>query len=109
MRNVEAALQLRGALLAKIEGMNVQVAKESIERYNQLAKAGSDEDFGKSSQRMFALENGPFYAAECGVALTLANLGGLESDSDCHVSVDDTFSSRSGVMRNLGFSATPAK
>lgn len=34
---------------------------------------------------MFALENGPFYAAECGVALTLANLGGLESDSDCHV------------------------
>lgn len=72
-------------LLAKIDGMNAQVAKESIERYNQLAKAGSDEDFGKSSQRMFALENGPFYAAECGVALTLANLGGLESDSDCHV------------------------
>lgn len=72
-------------LLAKIDGMNAQVAKESIERYNQLAKAGSDEDFGKSSQRMFALENSPFYAAECGVALTLANLGGLESDSDCHV------------------------
>lgn len=72
-------------LLAKIDGMNAQVAKESIERYNQLAKAGSDEDFGKSSQRMFALENGPFYAAECSVALTLANLGGLESDSDCHV------------------------
>ena len=72
-------------LLAKIDGMNAQVAKESIERYNQLAKADSDEDFGKSSQRMFALENGPFYAAECGVALTLANLGGLESDSDCHV------------------------
>ena len=72
-------------LLAKIDGMNAQVAKESIERYNQLAKAGSDEDFGKSSQRMFALEKGPFYAAECGVALTLANLGGLESDSDCHV------------------------
>ena len=75
----------RDELLAKIDGMNAQVAKESIERYNQLAKAGSDEDFGKSSQRMFALENGPFYAAECGVALTLANLGGLESDSDCHV------------------------
>lgn len=35
--------------------------------------------------KYFALENGPFYAAECGVALTLANLGGLESDSDCHV------------------------
>ena len=40
------------ALLAKIDGMNAQVATEYIGRYNQLAKAGSDEDFGKSSQRM---------------------------------------------------------
>ena len=28
---------------------------------------------------------GALVGAECGVALTLANLGGLESDSDCHV------------------------
>ena len=35
---------------------------------------------------MFALENGPFYAAECGCALTLGNLGGgFESDAECHV------------------------
>ena len=72
-------------LLAKIEGMDTKTAKASIERYNQLCKAGNDEDFSKSSQRLFALEKGPFYAAECGCALTLANLGGLESDKDCHV------------------------
>ena len=72
-------------LLAKIDGMDVTKAKAAIERYNELCKAGFDEDFGKSAKRLFALENGPFYAAECGVALTLANLGGLESDSDCHV------------------------
>ena len=65
--------------------MDVDTAKKSIERYNELAKAGNDEDFGKSSQRLFALENGPFYAAECGTALTLGNLGGFESDEDCHV------------------------
>ena len=59
--------------------------RASIERYNELARAGEDTDFFKSPQRLFALENGPFYAAECGCALTLGNLGGLESDEDCHV------------------------
>jgi succinate dehydrogenase/fumarate reductase flavoprotein subunit len=72
-------------LLAQIEGMDVEAAKASIERYNELAKAGEDTDFGKNAQRLFALENGPFYAAACGCALTLGNLGGLESDADCHV------------------------
>lgn len=71
-------------LLGMIEGMDVETAKASIERYNELARAGEDTDFFKSSQRLFALENGPFYAAECGCALTLGNLGGLESDEDCH-------------------------
>ncbi|WP_418380135.1 FAD-binding protein [Adlercreutzia equolifaciens] len=72
-------------LLGMIEGMDVEAAKASIERYNELARAGEDTDFFKSPQRLFALENGPFYAAECGCALTLGNLGGLESDEDCHV------------------------
>ena len=72
-------------LLGMIEGMDVETAKASIERYNELARAGEDTDFFKNPQRLFALENGPFYAAECGCALTLGNLGGLESDEDCHV------------------------
>lgn len=72
-------------LLGMIEGMDVETAKASIERYNELARAGEDTDFFKSPQRLFALVNGPFYAAECGCALTLGNLGGLESDEDCHV------------------------
>ena len=72
-------------LLEQIEGMDVETAKASIERYNELAHAGEDTDFFKSPQRLFALENGPFYAAECGCALTLGNLGGLESDENCHV------------------------
>ena len=62
-----------------------QTALDSIQRYNELAKAGNDEDFHKPPSRMCAVENGPFYAAECGCALTLGNLGGLESDEDCHV------------------------
>lgn len=72
-------------LLGMIEGIDVAAAKESIKRYNELCASGEDSDFGKSSQRLFALENGPFYAAECGVALSLGNLGGLESDEECRV------------------------
>ena len=72
-------------LLEMIPGMDVEAAKASIERYNELCHAGVDTDYGKSAQRLFALENPPFYVAECGTALTLGNLGGFESDADCHV------------------------
>ena len=57
----------------------------SIDHYNQLAKAGKDDDFGKEPSRLFALENPPYYAASCGVSGMLVCLGGLESDEDCHV------------------------
>lgn len=38
--------------------------KAEIERYNELCRAGKDEDFGKAPERMFALETAPFYAIE---------------------------------------------
>ena len=62
-----------------------KTALESIQRYNELAKAGFDEDFGKKASRMWALENGPFYADQFEVALCLVIIGGLESDENCHV------------------------
>ena len=72
-------------LLAQCEGIDVDTALESIEHYNELCDAGEDTDFYKSSQRLFPLSNPPYYAATCGVALTLGNLGGLESDEECQV------------------------
>ena len=61
-----------------------QTALDSIQRYNELAKAGYDEDFHKPASRMWALENGPFYADKFTTALLLVCIGGLESDEDCH-------------------------
>lgn len=61
-----------------------QTALDSIRRYNELAKAGYDEDFHKSASRMWAVENGPFYADKFTTALLLVCIGGLESDEDCH-------------------------
>ena len=61
-----------------------QTALDSIQRYNELAKAGYDEDFHKPACRLWAVENGPFYADKFTTALLLVCIGGLESDEDCH-------------------------
>ena len=61
-----------------------QTALDSIQRYNELARAGYDEDFHKPASRMWAVENGPFYADKFTTALLLVCIGGLESDEDCH-------------------------
>ena len=61
-----------------------QTALDSIQHYNELAKAGYDEDFHKPASRMWAVENGPFYADKFTTALLLVCIGGLESDEDCH-------------------------
>ncbi len=66
------------------EGEALEKAKASIERYNQLCKEGYDADFGKEPSRMFALENGPFYACTWGTCAMLVCVGGLESDENCH-------------------------
>ncbi len=36
--------------------------KSEIERYNELAEKGRDEDFGKTAERLLALKKAPFYA-----------------------------------------------
>ena len=66
------------------EGEALETAKASIERYNELAKAGYDEDFGKPASRMFPVENGPFYACTWRPTIMLVCVGGLESDENCH-------------------------
>lgn len=73
-------------LLAQLgfEGETLKTAKESIERYNELCKAGYDADFGKDAQRLFPIENGPFYACTLNPTIMLVCVGGLESDENCH-------------------------
>ncbi|MDC7124349.1 MAG: FAD-dependent oxidoreductase [Spirochaetales bacterium] len=61
-----------------------QQALASVERYNELAKKGHDDDFCKPSKRVFALENAPYYGVKMGVTAMLICAGGLESDENCH-------------------------
>lgn len=50
-------------LLKKIN-LPVDAAKASIERYNELCKKGSDDDFYKRADRMFPVDTAPFFAAK---------------------------------------------
>ncbi len=58
--------------------------KATIERYNELAHAGKDEDFSKVSSRLFPLENPPYYIIPFGDSGMLVVIGGIDCDVDLH-------------------------
>ena len=62
------------------EGAAKEHALASVERYNELAHAGSDVDFGKVASRLFPVETSPFYAVQFNPALILVVMGGLVVD-----------------------------
>lgn len=55
-----------------------------IQRYNEFAEAGYDEDFNKPASRLFPLNTAPYYADAFTTAIMLVCIGGLESDENCH-------------------------
>lgn len=66
----------------------MQVPKENflatVARYNELAKKGVDEDFGKRAACLTTIEKPTFYAAPLGIAL-LVTLGGLQVNENLQV------------------------
>lgn len=78
-------------------GKRVALECENIEgfrargrfRYNELCRKGHDDDFGKMAERMFPVENPPYYACSFTVGGMLYIFGGLECDLDMHVLDDD--------------------
>lgn len=66
-------------------GLPKETALASIARYNCLAAAGDDEDFGKKPSRMFPVVKPPFYANRLTPAPLLVTVSGLMSDEFAHV------------------------
>ena len=71
--------------LAEKMGVPVEEFCATIERYNELAKKGVDEDFGKRADRMFVIENPPFYGYKLTDTVLLVCMGGLETTVDFEV------------------------
>lgn len=60
-------------------------AVASIERYNELCRAGKDEDFHKNPSLMIPVEEGPFFGQKGDMALFLTILGGLRTNAHMQV------------------------
>jgi succinate dehydrogenase/fumarate reductase flavoprotein subunit len=70
-------------LFGKIK-LPVDAAKASVERYNELCKKGSDDDFGKRADRMFPVDTAPFFAAKAYVTTGVV-CSGVVVDTDMKV------------------------
>ncbi|MEG0375910.1 MAG: FAD-dependent oxidoreductase, partial [Raoultibacter sp.] len=71
--------------LAKEIGVDAAILQATINRYNELAAKGHDDDFGKRADRLFPVEEGPFYAYPLTDTVILVNMGGLETDVNFNV------------------------
>lgn len=70
--------------LAEKMGVPVRTFVETFRRYNDLARKGVDEDFGKRRELLIPLDTPPYYGLKFGPAL-LAVVGGLRVDPDMRV------------------------
>ncbi len=70
--------------LAEQMGMDPEVIEASVNRYNDMAKKGNDEDFGKDPRLLKPIVNGPFYALK-GINTICDGLGGLKINRNAQV------------------------
>lgn len=70
--------------LAQKMGVPADALNATVSRYNDLAKKGRDDDFGKNPEMLTAIDTPPFYAAYNSLAL-LVVLGGLKVNKNLQV------------------------
>lgn len=70
--------------LASAAGIPADALKDSVDRYNELAAKGVDEDFGKNGELLFPIQEPPFYAVPRR-AFSLSCLQGLTINLDSQV------------------------
>ena len=78
--------------IAEKTGLPLETLQATIDRYNELAAAGFDADFGKPAKRLFPIEQPPFYVKKFktdGVGMdaetVFTSLNGLKSNSEAQV------------------------
>ena len=70
--------------LAEKLNIPVDTFKATVERYNELAAKGEDEDFGKEGYRLSTLDSAPFYGTrQCGGYL-ICTMDGIQIDDNMH-------------------------
>ena len=62
-------------------GIPYEAAQESIDRYNELADAGADDDFGVAGSKLHRIETPPFYCIKDVLGLAAINGGFTTNDN----------------------------
>ncbi len=70
--------------LAEEMGVPVENLQATIDRYNELAAAGVDSDYGKRADRLYPIEKAPFYASQVTPPVARLFYGGIMVDRDMH-------------------------
>ncbi|MBU3819888.1 MAG: FAD-binding protein [Candidatus Faecalibacterium intestinavium] len=70
--------------LAEKLNLPADAFKATVERYNELAAKGVDEDFGKEGYRMSALAAAPFYGVRQSGGYLICTMDGIQIDENMH-------------------------
>ncbi len=73
--------------LARKLGLPADELKRTVDRYNDLARKGVDEDYGKESFRLTPVDKAPFYGAK-NTGYVLCTMDGIQIDT--HMNAIDT-------------------
>ena len=82
--------------LAEKLGLPVDAFTATVERYNELAAKGEDEDFGKESYRLSTLQQEPFYGVRQAGGYLICTLDGIQIDDNMHA-IDQDFKAIPGL------------
>ncbi|MBR4550630.1 MAG: FAD-dependent oxidoreductase [Oscillospiraceae bacterium] len=70
--------------LAEKLNLPVETFMKTVERYNELAAKGEDEDFGKEGYRLSTLDSAPFFGTrQCG-GYFICTMDGIQIDDNLH-------------------------
>lgn len=70
--------------LAQNMGVPVENLQATIDRYNELAAKGVDEDYGKRADRLYPIVKPPFYASQVMPPIVRLYYGGIMVDESMH-------------------------
>lgn len=70
--------------LAEKIGMDAEVLKATVDRYNELCAKGNDEDFGKPADKMIPVEGDKYFALKLNPSVTVT-YSGIVTDEGSHV------------------------
>lgn len=90
--NVAAGAYVKADTLEEVVeqlGLPVETTMATIERYNELAAAGKDEDFLKKAKYLQGITDGPFYGASTGAPVFYTVMGGLRTNENMQVCTED--------------------